>query len=262
MMKYGKWNVVGSVVDGAIHIRQDKPCQDALFLRAQREAGENLAIACIADGHGSGSCPHSSEGAEIAVKIAGEILHEMHRDLPAHKDIRLPKLLEAKWKEAIKKIHAESGRETAEPFPYILYGTTLLAVVAAEDFIFALQIGDGNILLIDSEGNPRPILATEETVGEDTESLCMDEAWTYVRTQIIPWNASGEPAMLLLSTDGYSNSFANSDGFLKAGADFFKLWREEGLPYIDENLPEWLRQSSDKGSGDDIAMALMVFGKG
>jgi serine/threonine protein phosphatase PrpC len=194
------------------------------------------------------------------VQIAGEILAEMHLDIAAHKDIRLPKLIESKWKEAIQKLHAENGRELTEPFPYILYGTTLLAVVATDSFIFALQIGDGNILLINSEGNAHQILESEENVGEDTESLCLSDAWTYVRTQIIPWNASNDAAMILLSTDGYANSFANTNGFLKAGSDFFTLWREEGLPYVNENLAEWLRQSSDKGSGDDIAMALLVFG--
>jgi len=251
----GKWDVAGSVVTGAIHLRQEKPCQDAIYLCEP----SNFAIACVADGHGSASCPYSDEGAAEAVKIAGEILQEMLPDLSAHKDIRLPKLIEAKWKDAIQKVHAEKEREPAEPFPYILYGTTLLAVVATENFIFALQIGDGNILLIDNDGNAHPVLAVAENVGEDTESLCLNEAWTYVRTQIIPWNASNGPAMILLATDGYANSFANASGFLKAGTDFFKLWQEEGLSYINENLSDWLRQSSGKGSGDDIAMALLVF---
>ncbi|MCL2223456.1 MAG: protein phosphatase 2C domain-containing protein [Defluviitaleaceae bacterium] len=280
-MIYGEWQAVGGIVIGATHIRQDKPCQDALLVCALEEEEQSEhgfetndkgsadvirtksplwgVSASIGDGHGSDSCPYSNEGAEAAVKIACEIFREMHKDLAAHKDIRLPKLIEAKWKERIREIHEENGREYSEPFPYILYGTTLLAVVASEDFIFALQIGDGNILLIDKDANAHPILAAEENVGEDTESLCLTDAWTYIRTQIIPWNSSNGPAMVLLSTDGYANSFSSASGFLKAGADFFKLWQEEGLSYVDENLSDWLRQSSDKGSGDDIAMALLVF---
>lgn len=241
-------------MDGAIHLRQEKPCQDALFLRESKKP--KFAIACVADGHGSASCPHSDEGAKIAVQIAGEMLSEMLPDLHAHKDIRLPRLLEAKWKEAVQAAHAENEREATEPFPFILYGTTLISVVAAEDFIFALKIGDGNILMIDGDG-ARPVLDAAENVGEDTESLCLDDAWTHIHTQIIPRRAAA-PVMFLLATDGYANSFADSSGFLKAGTDFFRLWREDGISYINENLPEWLRQSSDKGSGDDIAMALLV----
>lgn len=257
-MTYGNgWQAIGSVVTGAIHLRQEKPCQDALSFHTEKTGKKKFAIACVADGHGSTSCPYSDEGAAAAVKIADEILREMLADLPAHKDIRLPKLLEAKWKDEIKKIHEKNGREFLEPFPYILYGTTLLAVAATEKFIFALQIGDGNILMIDSE-NARPILAAEENIGEDTESLCLSDAWTYVRTQIIPFTQKN-PVMFLLSTDGYANSFAGSSGFLKAGTDFFKIWQEEGIAYIEENLESWLRQSSDKGSGDDIAMGLLFY---
>jgi len=255
-----KWVAIGSIVDGAIHLRQEKPCQDGLFLReSEDDKKPAFAIACVADGHGSGSCPHSDEGAKIAVAVAGELLEAMPHDLNAYKDIRLPRKIESEWKKAVQKMHAKNGRDEAEPFPYILYGTTLIAVIATDKFIFALQIGDGNILMIDKEGNARPILAVAETVGEDTESLCLDDAWTYVRTQIIPWNAADAPAMFLLSTDGYANSFTDSKGFTKAGTDFFQLWREKGLDYINENLQGWLRQSSDKGSGDDIAMALLAF---
>ena len=249
------WRAVGGIVDGAIHLRNEKPCQDAIFFATR----ENFAIACVADGHGSSSCPHSDEGAVLAVKIAAELLEEMLPNLDAEKDMRLPRLLEAKWKSAVEEIHAAAERELAGSFPYILYGTTLLAVVATESFIFALQIGDGNILMIDREGNARPVLCAGESVGEDTESLCLNSAWTYIRTQIIPWNPADSPTMFLISTDGYANSFADSSGFIKAGTDFFKLWQEEGLAYISENLQGWLRKSSDKGSGDDIAMALIAF---
>jgi hypothetical protein len=261
-MKYGKgkWAIAGSKVDGAVHIRQERPCQDAILTREFAD----FAIAAVADGHGSASCPFSEDGANAAVDIAAELLEAMipvPDSLHAHKDIRLPKMLEAKWKEAVEKIHAEQGRELTpgEPFPHILYGTTLVAIAAAKDFVFALQIGDGNILMVDRDGNARPILEVADTVGEETESLCLDEAWTYVRTQIIPWTTKDAPTMFLISTDGYAKSFADSSGFIKAGTDFFNIWREDGLSYISENLEDWLRKSSDKGSGDDIAMALLAF---
>jgi len=244
------WRAIGSVADGAIHIRQEKPCQDALFFSCEK----NFSIACVADGHGSNSCPYSADGALTAVKIAAEILAQT-LDIAALKDIRLPRLIESKWKEAVEKIHAEKERE--ENFAHILYGTTLLAAAATEKFIFVLQIGDGNILTVD-ENAAHPILPAEENVGEETESLCLENAWTFIRTQIIPLDAQ-KPAMILLSTDGYAKSFADSAGFLKAGTDFFKLWQENGLDFIEKNLHDWLRNTSDKGSGDDIAMVLLFF---
>ncbi|MCL1845363.1 MAG: protein phosphatase 2C domain-containing protein [Defluviitaleaceae bacterium] len=250
-----KFAAIGSVVTGAIHLRNEKPCQDALFLRAEKD----FAIACVADGHGSDKCPYSDEGAAAAVKIAADILAEMLPNLGDHKDIHLPKRIESEWKKQIEQVHAAAGREAPKgaEFPYILYGTTLLAAACVKDFIFALQIGDGNMLMVDKKG-ARPILAVAENVGEDTESLCLADAWAFVRTQIIP-RSGRAPALFLLATDGYANSFADSSGFLKVGTDFFNIWQEEGLDVIAENLEGWLRKSSDKGSGDDIAMGVMTW---
>ncbi|MDR0273547.1 MAG: protein phosphatase 2C domain-containing protein, partial [Clostridiales bacterium] len=209
-------------------------------------------------GHGSSSCPYSSDGAEAAVQVAAEILAEMLHDDIRKDDNRLQRQIEAGWKDAVEKLHTAKERE--EPFEYILYGTTLIAVAASDKFIFALQIGDGNILMMNGS-KAEPVLAIEESVGEDTESLCLNNAWTFVRTQIIPWDDKSGAEMFLLSTDGYANSFSDSSGFIKAGEDFYKLWKNEGLSYIDENLEGWLRRSSDKGSGDDIAIALLAFKK-
>jgi len=260
------WSAVGSVVTGASHIRNDQECQDAVYFRNEK----NHVIACVADGHGSKSCPYSAEGAKAAAELTYTILKALLPNIKVEKDIRLPKMLEVEWKSLVRELHTRLKREpeaepltldevgaTVDTFPYILYGTTLLAVAVTQEFIFALQIGDGNILLIDENGTT-PILAVAENIGEDTESLCLKDAWTHIRTHMIPFK-NDSPAMLLLATDGYANSFSDSSGFYKAGTDFFQLWQEEGLPYIGKSLPGWLRKSSDKGSGDDIAMAILAF---
>jgi len=273
MTTYGKskpWMVVGDCVTGAIHIRQERICQDAIYIHSPNP---KYALACVADGHGSASCPYSDEGARIAVDLVGKLLSGILEDdtdplatLSAHKDIWLPKQIETHWKDAVRSTHALKWRKDQEngenqgKFPYILYGTTLLALAATDSFVFALQIGDGNILIVDQDGSARPILSNTEglaSIGEDTESLCMDDAWKYIQTQIIPWNENSN-GMFLLSTDGYANSFTDTKGFIKAGADFHRIWQEEGHEYIRDNLLEWLRQSSDKGSGDDIALALIA----
>ena len=223
------------------------------------------ALACVADGHGSERCPFSDEGAKAAVNIAAALLVELmagedaKNTLAAQKEIRLPRQIEKKWKEAVQTAYEK--REDAEaipPFSYELYGTTLLALVAAPDFIFAMQIGDGDMVAIHPDGTARPLLPTPDNPGNETESLCMEESWQYIRTQLIPVdNTESDPTLFLLSTDGYANSFTTGEGFLKAGADIYRLWREEGTDYIQKNLPSWLAQTSADGSGDDIAVALI-----
>ena len=257
-----RWAAAGAVVQGALHIRNDKPCQDALIIPKSEDG--SFAIACVADGHGSASCPYSDEGALEAVRLVSKLLkdimeqgiQEAHSTLTACKDIRLPKQIETMWNRLTETLHENKGR--TEGYSSTLYGTTLLAALATDDFLFALQIGDGDILLVDTDGLARHVFPDYVHIGEDTESLCMKDSWQYIKTTLIPWDVSGGSPMVMLSTDGYANSFVDGAGLLKAGADFYSIWQNDGLEPINENLSDWLRESSDKGSGDDISLALIV----
>ena len=263
MTTSGSWQAVGKVVTGANHIRANDECQDAICIH---ESSPDFVIAAVADGHGSKACPHSREGADIAVRAAVKLLSQvLEQDLDkamynfmANKDVRIPKQLEMMWKEDVRAHHQASGRdeEADDTALFTLYGTTLLAVAAAPGFAFFVKIGDGDILMMGEEGAAQ-LLEQEEKVGEDTESLCLDEAWKYVRTQLVQVENS-QPLMFLVSTDGYSNSFTDRAGFMKAGEDFFNLWAEEGPKSIEGSLEDWLRRSSDAGSGDDISLALVA----
>ena len=246
---------------GASHLRAETECQDAIYVHKD-ESG--YVIAAVADGHGSKACPYSAEGAELAVRVGVGLLcsiqdsKEAQFTLAANKDDRIPKQLEIMWKEAVRVHHAEMGREVLvdDLAFFTLYGTTLNMVAATRDYVFFIKIGDGDVLMINEDG-AKQVLEAEEKIGEDTESLCLDEAWKFVRTQIIQVK-NDRPLMFLVSTDGYSNSFADKSGFLKAGEDIYRLCMDKGLGYVEESLGNWLRASSDKGSGDDISLALVV----
>jgi hypothetical protein len=62
----------------------------------------------------------------------------------------------------------------------------------------------------------------------------------------------------MLATDGYINSYQNEEGFLKVGTDILKVIREEGPEKVNQELPGWLTETSEKGSGDDITLGLIV----
>ena len=294
---------MGASVQGASHIRNNLPNQDALLI----ESVGGCQIVSLSDGHGSTRCPHSDEGSEAAVDTVNTVFRsilaekgDLFRTVSANKDIWLPKQIEKCWKQKIVSIHKEKGRGDTESkpnqdnFPYELYGATLLTLVATDDFVFALQLGDGDILSIEeTDENAREetdkvsnevsenvktdnenlritwVIPPEEAAGAETNSLCQENCWQYMKTRIIPIRRSSQgsrktkhrqPALrhlFLMATDGYSNSFYNDEGFKKAGADFYKLWQEEGPEYIKENLNNWLTESSAKGSGDDITLALL-----
>jgi len=261
-MKSGKqWlNTAAACVQGASHVKNNLPCQDALKID---NTGEYCIIA-VSDGHGSDRCKYSAEGAQFAVDVACDILSNILKEkdtaygtISANRDIWLPKQIEKKWKSAVEKIH--EGRE--EAFDCLLYGATLLALAVTKDFIFALQLGDGDILSVDEGDGGEPLvdwfIPPDERIGNETDSLCQDSCWQYMRSRLIHKEQGYMPAMFLMSTDGYSNSFNTGEGFKKAGADFYNMWVSYGLKYIHENLEGWLIESSTKGSGDDIAMALI-----
>jgi serine/threonine protein phosphatase PrpC len=263
MILSGKYQAIGKSVLGATHKLNNKPCQDAFFVQEGRAGGVGYVIVCAADGHGSARCPYSDEGSEAAVVVAAELLASIldnndkaFVNLDAHKEIWLPKQLEEHWKTQVRAIHNEKNRDAETPFAYELYGTTLLALVLTQDFAFALQIGDGDILAVTPDTPPSRLIPSVEAAGNETESLCMENSWQYVRTRIFPVQ-SEIPYMFWLSTDGYVNSFTEDAGFLQAGTDIFNLWNEHGKDYVESQLPDWLARSSQKGSGDDITVVMV-----
>jgi len=66
------------------------------------------------------------------------------------------------------------------------------------------------------------------------------------------------PDLILLSTDGYSNSFPNDNEFQKTALDYNNLYKEEGMSFIRKNISGWLKETTIHGSGDDLT-AILVF---
>ena len=117
-----------------------------------------------------------------------------------------------------------------------------------------LQLGDGDILVASATGPAaRPIPRQPGRVGEETESLCMPNAaalFRSARTALAP----DEPALVIIATDGYANSFASDEGFVQVGADLRAMILDHGLDWVGHRLPEWLEEATTEGSGDDITV--------
>ena len=107
--------------------------------------------------------------------------------------------------------------------PPLAYGATLLSAAMTEAFLLYLQLGDGDIIVVSETSNLERAVPKNETIlGNETTSLCHNEAWRYIRTtfQAI---ADRLPALIMLSTDGYANSFVKENGYLRVGAGFLEL---------------------------------------
>ena len=287
--------ILGESIQGYTHIQRNLECQDR---KLSRELEDGSLVLSVADGHGSRSCPYSGTGAELAVNTFCKLIDELHFGFQNAEDLsgflnhqgslKFAQTVERAWKEAVQTLHREKGR----PMPmtqtgeedlnalYRLYGTTLLGLLIAPTFVFAFQIGDGDIIYADDEG-VQPVVVADKLLGVESHSLCSREAWkkavSTVRFQ--PWEQHFEdlktygpdtaastvhfqsweqhlPCAFLLSTDGLSNSYADDEAFRQTCAQYFEALKTYGPDAVEENLPEWLSETSRLGCGDDTTLLM------
>lgn len=272
---------MGATVRGASHARAKLPNQDAIawYAPAQRE---DCLVLAVADGHGAPRYIRSHQGAKLAVKLAVEVLRNFAADraavaelatLPDHADGQLPRTLVRTWHSAVRHdlaAHPFTPEEQAvwdeqtrptdirrADDPIRAYGATLLAALITPTYLLLLQLGDGDILIVDSAGRVvRPPLPTDpRLIANQTTSLSGSAAWRDMRAYFQAFDTR-PPALVMLATDGYANSFADESGFYAAARDLHAAIRDQGPHTTRVQLPAWLEATSQAGSGDDITVGL------
>ena len=153
------------------------------------------------------------------------------------------------------------------------FTSTLLISIIFKNFGVFIQLGDGDIIVLYGKDTiVRPIPKDENLIANDTYSLCLPGAGHYFKVSSILFNENykigdillGIPSLIMLSTDGYSNSYISDDSFNQVTIDIYKMISEnpdgfhEGIQNIKDNLESWLTETSKSGSGDDITVGLMV----
>ena len=264
--------IIGESIRGYTHIQRNLECQDR---KLSRELEDGSLVLSVADGHGSRSCPYSGTGAELAVNTFCELIEELHSGFQNAGDLlsdylnhqgslKFAQTVERDWKEAVQTIHREKGlpmpmTQTGEEdlnALYRLYGTTLLGLLIAPTFVFAFQIGDGDITYVD-DGGVQPVVVADKLLGVESHSLCSREAWKKAVSAVHfqPWEQH-LPCAFLLSTDGLSNSYADDEAFGQTCAQYFEALKTYGPDAVEENLPEWLSETSRLGCGDDTTLLM------
>ena len=261
-------SVFGESVQGASHVRTGKECQDSLK-RVEKD-GDTVILA-VADGHGSDSSPYSKTGSYVAVnvfcKILGDYLEtyagqsgQLMTFLKREGDTKVAQAVDAEWKRRILKIHAnckrdvilDAGNRKDKEAIYGMYGSTLLGLVLTREFLFAFQLGDGDIVRVSQTG-VQHVIEADKILGTETHSLSKTESWKKAVTLINKADADEKyPVMYMLSSDGMANSFKNDDEFRKTCNDYYAMLNEHGAKAVADNLKRWLAETSELGCGDDI----------
>lgn len=263
------WRATGASVRGADHIRRDAPNQDAVGWSFVDE-GSGTVLA-VADGHGSPSCFRSDAGSDIAVAVARRVLSSVVSGelSPEQASVRIV----ADWQQAVmdhvagepfrdEETQLAWGRpasqdEDAESV-WLAYGTTVLAAGASGTTVTLLQLGDGDILVTMPDGTAeRPMPTDERLVANQTTSLASKNAADDFRISVVDVSVRGT-TLVMLCSDGYTNSFESEEGFLSAAPDYMAVIRKDGLSEVETKLESWLWEHSELGSGDDVTVGLMV----
>jgi serine/threonine protein phosphatase PrpC len=134
----------------------------------------------------------------------------------------------------------------------------LLGLVITNEFYFAIQIGDGNILSVYDDESVENVIEPDRQLGVETYCLSQSEAWTKFKTNIVQPRENNFPNLFLLSTDGLANSYANNQAFHQVGVDYLRWIKEEDFKSVQKKINNILRTTSEKGSGDDITLALAI----
>jgi serine/threonine protein phosphatase PrpC len=263
------WRFAGRSVRGAFHRRRRTPNQDALGWKL---IGESGLVVAVADGHGSVQSFRSGIGAELAVDAAIALMADFQQRNPEKDEEAvlaaaqsIPAKLVSRWRESVAghlSSHPLAPAEMTESngdreASWRIYGSTILAALAAESYLLFLQLGDGDMLVVSDAGDVQRAWARDERLlGVETTSLCGPGAVADVRIAALPLGQSS-PALVLIATDGYANSFREEEGFLRAGADMLEIVRSEGIEKVESGLEAWLTEASELGSGDDITVAVL-----
>jgi hypothetical protein len=215
------------------------------------------------------------------VETALAVVQEFARGLPdlpdpssvkrsAEKD--LPREIVRQWRKRVavdllddplnakdmERIESPRQREDVVLNPAVAYGATLLAVLVMRESILYLQLGDGDLLAVAEDGSvSRPPLPRDDRLfADETTSLCSQDSWSDFRVylQVLIHSL---PALILVSTDGYANSFSTEGDFLQVGRDLLAMICSNGLDVVSSQIQEWLAETSKEGSGDDVTLGVL-----
>ena len=273
-IKNEQWMNAYETVIGKTHMKLELPNQDAVLSQV---IDEDIMLSVVADGHGSSKCTRSHLGAQFAVEAAAETMTSIKDELIKNETLNTKVLGKYYTKRLVRnwrsKIDADleqspilleelnlSPKEikSIKKNPYISYGTTLIMVLFIKEFIVCYQLGDGDILFVSKANRvSKPIKRDKRHIANDTSSLCLHKPEKEFKIKVFR-DINQLLQMIILSTDGYSNSFSSEEGFFKVGSDIFDMIKEDGFKIIDDNLKEWLEETSYQGSGDDTSVSIIT----
>ncbi len=259
-------------IQGYSHILNAKECQDSSVCWD----GKDYCAAIVCDGHGGEKYIRSRIGSDFACQ-AGKACIEKFMCKPdfSEKSLRQLELsIIQLWNEGVRRDYekypledealwallSEEDKKSLLKSPTKAYGTTFIAAMYHKDVCVVLKLGDGNANILYSDGSiemPQE-LADDQLQFNLTTSLCSSRADMDFKHCVKTDEGERQIAGVVLTTDGVINCYPSERAY-------FDFIRNVGSGYLDDpkekahsELEECLHILSEKGSGDDLSVAVIV----
>lgn len=258
---------IHTTVIGDSHVKKGTVCQDS----SGTVVTDRFAIAVVADGHGSAKHFRSDVGSRIAVEITTKLLknymsrpdfQEQFFKHPTFILAQMEKQILMKWREAVEEYHRENPLtdEEEKRIPEaargrmrtaVIYGSTVLAAVMAEDFSYGMVLGDGGFVVLGADGTLSIPIEDANAHANYTSSLCNTDAIHF----FTHWYTMERTEALFVSTDGLFKSFASEEDFLRYHGLLAHMLGDAAR--AEQSMARNFLKRTREGSGDDISMALV-----
>jgi hypothetical protein len=145
-MSMGGWRYVAASVIGTSHEKAGGTCQDANDCRIHAlPGGEKVLTVAVADGAGSAVC-----GGEGAARTCGTLVALMDAHLDSGRSVeQITGDTVRSWITTIQNVLEEEARAASRERRD--FACTILGLIVGESCAACLQVGDGAIVLADSE---------------------------------------------------------------------------------------------------------------
>lgn len=176
-----QWQAVGWKEQGRGHIKNNTPCQDDF--NDKIISNEQVMIGAVSDGMGSAA--HSELGSQIAVQIAIDLLNQNNWLNTRPNETQARAFFEKLLKSVVTEIQAEAKNKG---YAVRDLACTLLAFVATPDWLAAMQVGDGLIVIRPKEEATYELLfrPTKGEYGNETVPITSSTASQEMQVIVIP----------------------------------------------------------------------------
>lgn len=273
---------------GYSHVKNGTLCED--YAASYEDASGRFFICVACDGHSDNNCFRSAKGAKFGCESAVEVLRNFFELLHAD-DIQetvIDKLAEDRLKKSIKQLWDCKVMDDIDKNPITdeelrpltekvrnyyqagkgllnIYGATFLAVAISDDYCIALHIGDGVMLLVNTDGtyyDPLPI--DEKSDMGSPASLCDNDLFTRKNAfrSII---SNSIPIAAVVSSDGIGDSMdqyqfmerihglVTKFSELEDGAEFSHKFNAKQEAYLKSFVEYYTKMGN--GVEDDCSLA-------